>query len=98
MGRIKIEVDTLRNYASTVGGRISECEALNTRMSNLSSSITASWEGDAKRSYEAMMNGYIQQGTALIEILKKFQGYAQQAADLFDNVDSQCAARIRGSF
>lgn len=98
MGRIKIDVDSLRTYVSTINGRISEYEALNGRMDALNSSIGASWKGDAKGAFETMMSGYLQQTKQLGEIMVTFRTYAQDAADRFESVDAECASRIRGSF
>ena len=98
MGRIKVDADMLRNYVGTINGRINEYEALNARLIALSENIKASWQGDAKISFEKMMEVYIQQTEQLGVILNQFRNYAQEAADKFDNLDAECAQRIRSSF
>lgn len=98
MGRIKVDADMLRNYVGTLNGRINEYEALNTRMASLNEQIQASWKGDAKTSFENMMAGYIEQTKQLGNILGQFRTYAADAADKFENLDAECAQRIRGSF
>lgn len=98
MGRIKVDADMLRDYVGTLNGRISEYEALTARMVALNENIQASWKGDAKLSFEKMMAGYIQQAEQLGHILTQFRDYAQDAADKFDNLDAECAQRIRSSF
>lgn len=98
MGRIKVDIDALRNYVSTINGHISEYEALNSRMEALNASISASWKGDAKDSFETMMSGYLGQTKQLSEILSTFRNYAQDAANKFESIDTECAGRIRNSF
>jgi WXG100 family type VII secretion target len=98
MGRIKVDADMLRDYVGTLNGRISEYEALTARMEALNENIQASWEGSAKINFANKMAGYIQQAKQLQQILVQFRGYAQEAADKFDNLDAECAQRIRGSF
>lgn len=98
MGRIKVDADMLRDYVGTLNGRISEYEALTARMEALSQNVQASWKGDAKTAYADKMATYIAQAKQLQEILAQFRGYAQDAADKFDNLDAECAQRIRSSF
>lgn len=98
MGRIKVDAEMLRNYVGTLNGRISEYEALTARMTALNENIQASWKGDARDSFAKMMAQYIQQAQQLKGILEQFRTYAQDAADKFDNLDAECAQRIRSSF
>ena len=98
MGRIKVNADMLRDYVATLNGRINEYETLTARMEALNQNIQASWQGDAKVKFAGKMEGYIQQAKQLQQILVQFRGYAQDAADKFDNLDAECAQRIRGSF
>lgn len=98
MGRIKVNADMLRDYVGTLNGRISEYEGLTTRMEALNENIQASWTGDAKTQFSEKMAVYIQQTKQLQQILAQFRSYAQDAADKFDNLDAECAQRIRSSF
>ena len=98
MGRIKVNADMLRDYVGTLNGRISEYEGLTSRMESLNESIQASWKGDAKTAFANMMNTYIAQTKQLQQILIQFRDYVQNAADKFDNLDAECAQRIRSSF
>lgn len=98
MGRIKIDADMLHSYSDTIGGRISEYEALTARMEQLNQSIQASWKGDAQFAFSNMMANYIAQAKQLQQILTQFQGYAQSTAEKFENLDLECAQRIRSSF
>lgn len=98
MGRIKANVDMLRDYVGTLNGRISEYEALTARMEALNQNIQASWQGDAKVKFSEKMAIYIEQTKQLQQILVQFRSYAQEAAEKFDNLDAECAQRIRGSF
>lgn len=98
MARIKVDADMLRNYAGTLNGRINEYEALTARLEALNANIQATWQGDPKTAFANMMTTYISQAKQLQQILVQFRGYAQDAADKFDNLDAECAQRIRGSF
>ena len=98
MGRIRVDADTLRDYVSTMNGRINEYEALTARLEALNTNIQASWQGDAKIAFAKMMETYIAQAKQLQQILAQFRGYAQTTADKFDNLDAECAQRIRSSF
>ena len=98
MGRIKIDADMLRNSAGTLNGRINEYEALNARMAALNQQIQASWRGSAKDAFGNMAAAYTERTKQLGEILGQFRTYASNAADKFDNLDAECAQRIRGSF
>lgn len=96
--RTRVEIDSLRNFANVIEGRIQEYEALNGRMSSMKENVLASWQGEASEAFGEMMANYVVQAGRLVEILTEFKNYAQKAADLFDNADTECAARIRGSF
>lgn len=98
MGRIRVDADMLRDYVGALNGRISEYEALTARMEALNENIQASWKGDAKTSFANMMATYISQAKQLQKILVQFRDYAQEAAEKFDNLDAECAQRIRSSF
>ena len=96
--RTRVEIDSLRNFASTIDGRIQEYETLNDRMASMKDSIIASWKGESSDAFGEMMGNYVVQAGKLVEILTEFKNYAQKAADLFDSVDNECAAKIRSSF
>lgn len=96
--RTRVEIDSLRNFANTIEGRISEYESLNERMSAMSGNILATWHGEASEAFGEMMGNYVIQAGKLVEILTEFKNYAQKAADLFDNADTECATKIRNSF
>lgn len=98
MGRIKVDADMLHNYVGTLNGRINEYEALNARMAALNQQIQTSWKGDAKVAFENMMAAYMERTKQLGEILGQFRTYASDAADKFENLDAECAQRIRSSF
>lgn len=98
MGRIRVDTDALRNYTGTLNGRISEYEALTARLEALNANIQASWRGNSKDAFGAMMAGYMDQAKNLEEILSAFRNYVQNAADQFETVDAECASRIRSVF
>ena len=98
MGRIRIDPDSLRAYVAALNSRISEFESLGGRLDSLNGSINSSWTGAAQVSYASMMENYMQQIRQLEAILSQFRGYAQDSADRFENLDLECAQRIRNSF
>ena len=98
MGRIRIDPDSLRTYVATLNGRVSEFEALSSRMDSLNDSINSSWTGSAQVSFANLMDNQRQQLAKLVNILTQFSGYAQDTADRFETLDQECAQRIRSSF
>ena len=98
MARIKVDVDGLRNYVNVIQGRISEYEALNDRMSSLSSTIIAGWEGESSKAFGEMMAQYAAQAAELTSILEQFRTYALNAAESFERTDTDGAAKIKSSF
>ena len=98
MARIRIDADGLRQYIRAMDGRIGEYDSLNTRAEALKEAILSSWTGDAGKAFDAMMVKQMQQAAALGKILVQFRNYAQNAADKFEDLDTECASRIRNSF
>lgn len=98
MGRIRIDVDSLRGYAASLSGKVNEFEQLNQNMQALNDSIQSSWQGDAKNAYVAVTNGYYIKQQKMEKILIEFQRYAQETAERFEALDQTSAARIRSSF
>lgn len=96
--RTRVEIDSLRNFANTIEGRIQEYETLNDRMAAMKDNVLASWHGEASEAFGEMMGNYVIRAEKLVEILTEFKNYAQKAADLFDSADTECAAKIRSSF
>ena len=95
---IKIDYDGLTQQAATLKNLSASYEALVGRMSNLSSQMTAGWEGNASKAFLELMEKYIQQGKSLKEILDLMQSYAGDAVNTFQSVDQECANMINNSF
>lgn len=98
MSKITIDIDTLRSYANTMNGHISQYESLNTRLESLSASVTSTWKGDSCQVYGDRMAQYVTRAKSLVEIMNQFKQYAEDTANKFETADSECAARIRQSF
>lgn len=96
--RTRVEIDSLRNYANIIEGRISEYQALNSKMAAMKDTVIATWQGEASEAFNELMGNYVVDAEKLVEILTEFKNYAQKAADLFDSVDMECASKIRNSF
>ena len=95
---IKIDYDGLTQQAATLKNLSAAYEALVGRKSNLSSQMTAGWEGNASKAFLELMEKYIQQGKSLKEILDLMQSYAGDAVNTFQSVDQECANMINNSF
>lgn len=98
MGRIKINVESLRGFGSSLNGKISEFESLNNQMESLNASIGGSWQGMAKEAYITMAEGIYTKQKNLMSIISEFMKYSNDSAETFERVDQECAARIRSSF
>ena len=98
MSRIRIDIDTLRTYSNNLQNRINDYEVLNERFNTLSLSIKSDWQGNAAEAFGELSSQYVSRAKSLTEILIQFKNYAQETADKFDAVDTDCANRIRGSF
>lgn len=100
MGKIAIIINKamLRGKARELEGRTQELHALNTRLATLIGSIQGSWEGQASEAWLNTMQAYLQQAQGMIEVLQEFKGYANQAADEFEEEDNEAASIIFNAF
>ena len=98
MAIIRIDLDGLRSRANAMEGHIAEYESLNRQMQSLSGDMTTTWKGASGSAYSSMMSGYVSQAQSLVQILRKFENYATDAAEKFEVADAECVGRIRNSF
>lgn len=98
MSHIKIDYDGLAQQSAALKNYESTYQALCTRMKNISDEISSTWEGEASEAFKETMQTYLQQGTAITEIIKNIHGYADTISSSFQSVDQECAALIRNSF
>lgn len=98
MAKIRVNEEELLENGSSMEKKISELQALLTRLNALIERIEASWDGDASTAYINTMRGYATQAEAMIQVLTEFKTYVNSASSLFKNTDGSAAAKIRGSF
>lgn len=98
MAKIKMDIDALTQSAQTINTRISELQALNSRLEELISRIGASWEGNASAAYIATMRAHAEKAKKMIDVLMEYKKYVDTAVSKFSGLDQGAAARIRGSF
>lgn len=98
MARIKIDYDGLAQQSAALKNYASTYESLCTRMKNMSEQVSSTWEGAAATSFSNLMQQYLQQGSAITEIIQTIQGYADTTSNSFQSVDQECANLIRNSF
>lgn len=98
MPKISIDVETLRANEKSLEAKIQEMEQYNAELSGLIEQIHNSWDGKTSESYYNMMNGYHHQATTMKSVLNEFKKYVNAAANKFESMDQNAAARIRNSF
>lgn len=95
---IKIEINKLQGYSSTLSQRITELQTLNTRLQTLISDIDASWDGDASEKYSLMLQGYLEKAKKMVGVLTEYKRYVDNAINKFSNLDKNSASTIIGIF
>lgn len=98
MGRIRVDMDSLRSFGNALNNRINEFAGVVAQVDALNSSIMQSWEGEAKVAYNQMASSFAVRQQELQDILGVFKGYAMDTSVKFEELDKACAARIRSSF
>lgn len=98
MGRIRVDMDSLRNFGNALNNRINEFAGIVSQVDALNNSIMQSWEGDAKTAYNQMASSFAVRQQELKDILGVFKGYAMDTSVKFEEMDAACASRIRNSF
>lgn len=95
---IEIKKTLLREKARELAGRAQELTALNNKLEALIGDINGSWEGNASTAWLNTMRAYQEKAVAMVEVLAEFQGYANQAADQFEEEDTEAAGIVRSAF
>lgn len=98
MGKIRIDVEKLRSSAGLLDERIIQLSELNGQFNTLLARIGDSWDGKASAAYIQVMGIYAGKADEMIQVLKAFKTYVNQAADRFESKDKEAALRIRSSF
>ena len=98
MAKFKVDITALRTDEKALDQQIQELTELNKRLETLLGRIESSWEGDASTTYLRVMRTYAAQAANMVEVLKEFKSYVNNAADTFETFDKKTASRIWGSF
>ena len=98
MAKFKVDITALRTDEKSLDQQIQDLMELNKRLETLISRIESSWEGDASVAYVRMMRNYASQAANMVEVLKEFKSYVNNAANTFESFDKKTASRIWGSF
>lgn len=98
MAKIDIDVAQLRANSSSMQGKITELQQLNSSLESLILRIGDSWEGQASEAYVALMQGYAARARNMEGVLEEFKKYIDDAANKFENLDNSSASKIRSSF
>lgn len=98
MANIMIDTEVLARCAANLMSRSDELSTLNEQLRTLVGNIAATWVGRGGASYANMMWRSALTAAKFNEVLKQYQEYVAQTRQRFEEADSQCAARIRGSF
>lgn len=95
---IEIKKTLLRQKARELAGRAQELTALNNKLEALIGDISGSWDGNASAAWVNSVRAYEEKAVAMVEVLEEFQGYANQAADQFEEEDTEAASIVRMAF
>ena len=98
MAKIKIDYDGLNQESGNLTSRISDYNAMMTKLRNLTEQISQGWKGDSGTSYVGKMNDYYNEGNKLIDVLNLFNNNIKDVTATFSQTDSECAASIMNSF
>ncbi len=98
MAKIRIDYDTLRQQAASIGSMNESYQQITARFNQLTDQIGAGWKGESAVSYVNKMKEYLMQARKLIDVISAFRSYAVTTADQFEQTDRDCAASIRNSF
>ena len=98
MQKIRMELENLTGLSTLIKKKIGEFDAIQQEINHLNQSIESSWEGIAKETYRAMTDDFYSKQQLLKQILETFQSYTSDSVSSFQEVDAQCAQRIRNAF
>lgn len=98
MAKIKIDENALRANAIALNTRISDLQALNTRLDTLILRIGDSWDGNASEAYITRITDQAAKAKQMVKILEEYKRYVETTVQKFTDLDTRAASRIRGSF
>lgn len=98
MAKIKIDENALRANAIALNTRISDLQALNTRLDTLIVRIGDSWDGNASEAYITRITDQAAKAKQMVKILQEYKNYVETTVQKFTDLDARAASRIRGSF
>lgn len=98
MAKIRMDIEALTANAAQIDARITELQALNSRLESLISRIEASWDGVSSIAYIAIMRGHAEKAKKMIAVLTEYKKYVETAIEKFRSIDNGSASRIRNSF
>lgn len=98
MAKIKIDENALRANAIALNTRISDLQALNTRLDTLIVRIGDSWDGNASEAYITRITDQAAKAKQMVKILEEYKRYVETTVQKFTDLDTRAASRIRGSF
>lgn len=98
MSDIKINFAGIEEGVSSLNSKMSEYSSLLSNASGITKTITSEWEGNAAKSWESLMDGYLKKSTSLIDALRAYMEYAKSVASDFQALDQECANAINNSF
>lgn len=93
-----MDFNGLTQQAAAINSSIQTYDSLITRMRNASAQIGASWEGEAGQAFTELMGKYIREAGKMTDVLETIKKYASDVSADFEELDRNCASRIRNSF
>ncbi len=98
MSDIKINYSGIDEAVNSLVSKVSEYSGLLSNASGIKKTITSEWEGQAAKSWEHLMDGYLKKSYSLIDALRAFIDYAKSVSSGFQALDQECAKAINNSF
>ena len=98
MADIMIDTSGLSESEQALKAHMADLQGLNSRLTALIDQIGASWEGNRSKRFIQMMIERREKAEQMVEVLREFLKYAQEARERFTALDKRCAAQIQNSF
>lgn len=87
MSKIKVDIQGLRENASTLDGAVSEMDALYSRLNSLIAQLEATWDGAASEAYVDRLRKDARKVKDAAAITKEFARYGRKTAEKFEAID-----------
>lgn len=98
MAQIKMYLDDLKDCSSSLDSRIAELEGLNKKYENIIVQVATNWEGKACSKYVSLMSTYSANTSQLIELIRSFKHYVEEASSRAEAADYQSSCKIANIF